>query len=84
MYDNGNTGARFDRLSISDDVFGQMPIVHPKERAEQKSIASFFRGLDSNISAELQKLDQLKQIKTACLRSMFPQNGGGYFTDNKI
>ena len=77
MYDNGNTGARFDRLSISDDVFGQMPIVHPKDRAEQKSIASFFRGLDSNISAEQQKLDQLKQIKIACLRSMFPQNGGG-------
>lgn len=77
MYDNGNTGARFDRLSISDDVFGQMPITHPKEMAEQKCIATFFKGLDSHITAEQQRLERLKQMKSACLRSMFPQNGGG-------
>ena len=77
MYDNGNTGARFDRLSISDDVFGQMPISHPKDIAEQKCIATFFHHLDSHISTEQQRLERLKQMKSACLRSMFPQNGGG-------
>ena len=76
MYDNGNTGARFDRLSISDDVFGQMPISHPKDIAEQKCIATFFHHLDSHISTEQQRLERLKQMKSACLRSMFPQKGG--------
>lgn len=45
--------------------------------AEQKAIASFFRRLDEQISVQQQRLEQLKQMKSACLRSMFPQNGGG-------
>lgn len=71
MKDNGNSGARFDRLSITDDVFVQMPIIHPKDPKEQQQIASFFSELDSQIHLHEQKLAKLKQIKASCLDKMF-------------
>lgn len=71
MKDNGNSGARFDRLSITDDMFVQMPILYPKSEGEQKQIASFFTSLDRQISLQEQRLEKLKQIKTACLDKMF-------------
>lgn len=71
MRDNGNSGARFDRLSIADDVFVKMPILHPKDPEEQRMIASFFRNLDTQISLHQQRLEKLKQIKSACLDKMF-------------
>lgn len=71
MKDYGNSGARFDRLSISDDVFVQMPISYPKDIKEQQCIASYFRSLDKQISLQEQRLEKLKQIKAACLDKMF-------------
>lgn len=71
MFDNGNSGARFDRLSITDDIFGKMPIISPTDLAEQRQIASFFRSLDTQIFLETQRLEKLKQIKSACLDKMF-------------
>ena len=71
MKDNGNTGARFDRISISDDTFEKMPIIQPSSLDEQQRIANFFRSLDTQISLETQRLDKLKQIKSACLDKMF-------------
>ena len=74
MFDNGNTGARFDRLSISDEVFGQMPIRHPKDSSEQKLIAEFFNQLDSKISAQHEQLERLKEMKQSCLGLLFADN----------
>lgn len=71
MKDNGNSGARFDRLSITDDVFVQMPILYPSNPKEQQKIASFFTSLDKQISLQEQRLEKLKQIKAACLDKMF-------------
>lgn len=71
MQDNGNSGARHDRISITDDVFGQLPILMPKEKEEQIEIAKFFTALDKQISLEEQKLESLKRIKSACLDKMF-------------
>lgn len=71
MKDNGNSGARFDRLSITDDVFVQMPIIYPSDEIEQQRIASYFRSLDKQISLQEQRLEKLKQIKSACLDKMF-------------
>lgn len=71
MKDNGNSGARFDRLSITDDVFVQMPILFPSDEKEQQCIASYFRSLDKQISLQEQRLEKLKQIKSACLDKMF-------------
>lgn len=70
MFDSGNSGARFDRLTISDDDFMRMPIPDIS-LAEQQSIASFFTSLDRQIALHTQRLEKLKQIKAACLDKMF-------------
>ncbi len=67
----GNTGARFDRLAISDTQFFNMPIIMPIQENEQKAIANYFTSLDSQISLQTQRLEKLKQIKSACLDNMF-------------
>lgn len=71
MKDNGNSGARFDRLSITDDIFVQMPILYPKDNKEQQKIASYFTSLDKQISLQEARLEKLKHIKSACLDKMF-------------
>ncbi len=67
----GNTGARFDRLAISDEQFFYMPIYYPKDEEEQTAIASYFTNLDRQITLHTQRLEKLKQIKSACLDNMF-------------
>lgn len=71
MKDNGNTGARFDRLSINDEVFCEMPIYCPKDENEQQKIASYFTVIDKQIALQNQRLEKLKRIKAACLDNMF-------------
>lgn len=71
----GNCGARFDRLSIADDQFVKMPLTHPKDNDEQQSIACYFQHLDSLIHSTAKKIESLKQVKSASLQSMFPQEG---------
>lgn len=68
---NGNTGARFDRLSITDEKFLEMPISICENNAEQQKIASYFCNLDKLITLQTQRLEKLKQIKAACLDKMF-------------
>lgn len=70
MFDNGNTGARFDRLAISDEDFMKMPIPDI-DIEEQQAIANYFTSLDRQISLQSQRLEKLKQIKSACLDKMF-------------
>lgn len=67
----GNTGARFDRLSISDTLFFEMPITLPVSAQEQQKIASYFTVLDQQISTQTKRLEKLRQIKSACLDAMF-------------
>lgn len=74
MYDNGNSGARFDRFSISDEIFGQMPILHPQNIEEQKRIASFLKQIDVQIAVAQQKWERLKLIRQSCLNLLFPDN----------
>lgn len=71
MLDNGNSGARFDRLSITDDVFTLMPILIPDSKEEQQAIANFFSSIDEQITLETKRLEKLKRIKVACLDKMF-------------
>lgn len=42
---------------------------------EQEEIVAYFRSLDALIQAAAKKIDSLKQMKAACLQSMFPQPG---------
>lgn len=69
---SGNCGARFDRLSISDDQFVMMPIPHPVDVKEQQAICAYIDHIDSLISASASHLSSLKKMKTASLQVMFP------------
>lgn len=70
MYYKGNTGARFDRIAISDEDFLKMS-VPDIDLKEQQKIASYFTSLDRQITLHSQHLEKLKQIKAACLDKMF-------------
>ncbi len=59
-----------DGRSISFDEFCNMNFVVPSYK-EQHKIADFFSNLDSQITLQTQRLEKLKQIKSACLDNMF-------------
>lgn len=70
MYHNGNTGARYDRFSISDSAFFKMPILVPSIE-EQKQISGYLNSLDELIELYQIRIEKLKNIKAACLQGMF-------------
>lgn len=57
--------------SISKRALAQTLAVAPKTVAEQRAIASYFTSLDKQITLLSQRLEKLKQIKSACLDKMF-------------
>ena len=67
---NGNTGARHDRFSISDENFFNMPIPTPNID-EQKAIGNMLNNIDILISTQSRRLVKLKHMKSACLDRMF-------------
>ena len=71
MFKNGNSGARSDRFSISDDVFVEMPIAHPKNKREQKTIGNFLTSMDAALQNETYKLTKLRTMKQSLLKKMF-------------
>ena len=58
--------------SLSKLNIGKIEFAKP-ERKEQHAIASYFQHLDSLIQSTTKKIESLKQVKAACLQSMFPQ-----------
>ncbi len=58
-------------LNIGAEDFLDIDIILPKSKDEQQRIASFFASLDKQISLQEQRLEKLKQIKSACLDKMF-------------
>ena len=67
---NGNTGARHDRFSISDENFFNMPIPAPC-LAEQRAIGTVLDNIDKLISTQSRRLLKLRHLKSACLDGMF-------------
>lgn len=59
-----------DGRSISFEEFSEMYFLVPSYE-EQTAIASFFINLDKQITFQTQRLEKLKQIKSACLDNMF-------------
>ncbi len=72
MHLNGNTGARYDRFSISDKMFFQMPIPTPSMQ-EQKLIAHHFEQLDELISLHQSDYEKMVATKKSMLDKLFPQ-----------
>lgn len=74
-----NKGAK-NTMNISDETALTGYIMIPKDIEEQKRIASFLQRLDDQMKLHQHQFERLKQLKSACLDSMFPQqsqNGGG-------
>ena len=71
---NGDSGARFDRFTISSTQFMEMPIPYPKVE-EQKKIGAYFDHLDHLITLHQRKCEEVKKLKKFMLQKMFPQNG---------
>ena len=59
-----------DGRSISYDEFKEMSFLVPSKE-EQIKIASYLKNLDRQTSLQSQRLEKLKQIKSACLDKMF-------------
>ena len=67
---NGDSGARFDRFTISSTQFMEMPILYPTLEEQQK-IGKYFDSLDHLITLHQQKCEELKKIKKFMLQKMF-------------
>jgi type I restriction enzyme S subunit len=57
--------------TLKPEAFLQMVANIAPTKDEQKHIGRFFHSLDSQISLQEQRLEKLKQIKSACLDKMF-------------
>lgn len=71
---NGDSGARFDRFTISSTQFMEMPIPYPTLE-EQRKIGAYFESLDTLITLHQRKCEETKKLKKYMLQKMFPQNG---------
>ena len=56
---------------INASALSEVVIKLPTDKVEQKKIADYLQTLDSQISLQTQRLEKLKQIKSACLDKMF-------------
>lgn len=70
MRDNGNTGARSDRFSISDAEFFNMPIPIPPVKV-QKAIAKTLTTLDTKVILEKNEVENFKISNLPCLQKCF-------------
>ena len=70
IYFAGDSGARYDRVSIKDDVFFEMPINIPS-LPEQQKIADFLSLVDRRIEKQRQLVESLKKYKRGALSRVF-------------
>lgn len=57
--------------TLKPEAFLDMEVCIPTDQYEQIAIGEYFRNLDRQINLQTQRLDKLKQIKSACLDNMF-------------
>ncbi|HCL3713525.1 TPA: restriction endonuclease subunit S [Pseudomonas aeruginosa] len=74
MRQASSTGARHDRMSITNDDFMGLPLPISKPEEQQK-IADCLSSLDDLIAAETKKRDTLKTHKKGLMQQLFPREG---------
>lgn len=74
MRQASSTGARHDRMSITNDDFMGLPLPVSKP-AEQQKISDCLSSLDDFIAAETQQLDILKAHRNGLMHQLFPCEG---------
>ena len=67
---NGDSGARFDRFTISSQTFMEMPIPYPCVE-EQRKIGQYLDNLEKLITLHQHKCDELRNAKKFMLQNMF-------------
>ena len=67
-------GLTSDTWNLKFPAFSKITVLYPKDIEEQKLISSYLRNLDEQIALQQQQLERLKQMKQACLSSLFPDN----------
>ena len=65
-----NSGARHDRMNITNKDFFEMPILYPCLK-EQTKIANFLSAIDQKIDVVSEQLEQAKLWKKGLLQQMF-------------
>lgn len=74
MRQASSTGARHDRMAITNNDFMAMPLPVSTSKEQQK-IADCLTSLDDRISAQTQKIESLKTHKKGLMQQLFPTMG---------
>ena len=72
VYSHGDTGVRFDRVSIKDDVFFDMPIYTPTQN-EQEKIATLLSLIDERIATQNKIIEKLETLIKALSHKLTTQ-----------
>ena len=75
VYSHGDTGVRYDRVSIKDDVFFDMPIYTPTQN-EQEKIATLLFLIDERIATQNKIIEDLKKLKSAIVDKLCSSTNG--------
>ena len=57
--------------TLKPEAFLDMTVCIPSDIGEQQKIGAYFKNISDLISLQSQRLEKLKQIKSACLDNMF-------------
>ena len=66
VYSHGDTGVRYDRVSIKDDVFFDMPIYTPTQN-EQEKIATLLSLIDERIATQNKIIEKYESLIQAII-----------------
>ena len=66
VYSHGDSGVRFDRVSIKDDVFFDMPVYKPAQD-EQIKIATILQLIDDRISTQNKIIEKYESLIQAII-----------------
>ncbi len=83
VYSHGDSGVRFDRVSIKDDVFFDMPIYKPAQD-EQIKIATLLQLIDDRISTQNKIIEDLKKLKSAIADKLYSSTKGETYSFRQL
>lgn len=83
VYSHGDSGVRFDRVSIKDDVFFDMPVYKPAQD-EQIKIATILQLIDERIATQNKIIEDLKNLKSAIADKLYSSMKGETYSFRQL